>query len=142
MNINIFRGNCAHHLLANPTQLQYLGDNPFHQAQLYEQVQSLGRMGRDQQFIHFIADTFATDLLKFSSLAYNRTPCLWLDSKIELSGEAHGTQQAERVFIETLIWLVANGPQNMLLKVLPSSKKVDDVPVERITCHSIDGKIP
>src|SRR6266516_4693350 len=29
----------------------------------------------------------------------------------------------------------------MVLKVLPPTKKVDDVPVERITCHSVDSKI-
>ena len=79
--------------------------------------------------------------MQFACLSLNRMICLCFKSKVELSGKAYGAEQAQRIFIEAFVWLVANGTQNMGFKVLPSIKWINNVPIEEITCHRINREV-
>src|SRR5581483_9571684 len=67
--------------------------------------------------------------------------CYRLDRKVELRGKAHGSQQTQGVLIKTLVWLIANGAQNMMFEILPTMKHIDNAPIKGIAGQRIDRKI-
>jgi hypothetical protein len=66
-------------------------------------------MLREEELIHFVANTLTTDLLELACLTGNGEACLRFERKIKLGRETDRTQETERIFVEALVRLVTNG---------------------------------
>src|SRR5579883_3196602 len=98
-------------------------------------------MPGEQQLVHLVTYALSADLLQLGSLTRDRASSLRFNGKIKLSSKAHCSQQTQWVLIKTLIRLVPYCSQYMCLQITPSVKWIDDMSVERIAGHRVDGKI-
>src|SRR5579883_501948 len=138
MGIDILR---MHWSLAHPTQLQYFWDHPLHQAKVNHQAQPQHWHGRQQNFIHLVADALSADLFQCLCPPGNCLGGLLFNGEIQLRRKTYHAQQAQRVFVKALLRIIAHRAQQPRLQISPPTIGVDDGASQRVARHRINRQI-
>lgn len=98
------------------------------QIQRVEHSNGFGAASIGKHAAHLVSDPLPADAAQFAGVTTNGVGGLFIDLKVEASGETNGPQRSQMIFIEALI-RIANGAHESRPQVVQAAHKVDNPPL-------------
>jgi hypothetical protein len=119
----------------------HLRENHAEESALIKEIKSPEAIRGEQNLAEFVADPLRADRMNLGSQLKEGAPGSRINGESESGCEADGTEQAELILGKALGG-IANGPDEMILKIISSSHIIEYLLLDRVIEEAVDGEIP